>query len=138
MNSAKITIQATVNADLQKVWTFFTEPDHITGWNFAVDSWCCQKASNDLKVGGRYSARMEAKDGSFGFDFEATYDQVLACEKIAYTLDDGRTVVTAFEKLGKGTKITTTFEAENQNPIDMQRDGWQAILNHFKKYVESN
>lgn len=91
-----------------------------------------------MQVGGKYSARMEAKDGSFGFDFEATYDEIINQKKIAYTMTDGRQVITEFDNLSGKTKVTTTFDAENENPVEMQRTGWQAIMDNFKKYVESN
>ena len=135
---AKITIESTVSASPAKVWESWTEPKHITKWNFAADTWQCPRASNDLRVGGKYSARMEAKDGSFGFDFDAVYDEVVAQKKMTYTLGDGRKVSTQFEDLGGKTKITTVFDAETQNPEEMQRQGWQSILSNFKKYVESN
>ena len=138
MTFEKITIEATINASPAKVWEYYTQPDHITKWNFADPSWCCPSASNDLRVGGKYSARMEAKDGSFGFDFEAIYDEVQAPNKMAYTLGDGRTVKVTFEKEGSSTKVTTSFDAETENPIEMQKDGWQAILNNFKSYTEAN
>lgn len=136
--SKKVNIEATINADLQKVWDFYTEPKHITNWNFASDDWCCPKASNDLKVGGKYSTRMEAKDGSFGFDFEGIYDEVEEKNKLTYSLEDGRQSTTIFENKANGTLVKTTFDAETQNSIDQQRDGWQAILNNFKSYVEAN
>lgn len=137
MNKPKITISGLISADIQKVWDFFTKPEHITKWNFASDDWHCPNAENDLQPGGRYHARMEAKDGSFGFDFEAVYDEVIDHKKITYTMTDGRQATTLFEKIDGKTNITITFEAETENPVDMQRDGWQAILNNFKKYVES-
>lgn len=131
-------IEAIVSVPAQKAWSYWVQPEHITKWNFASDDWHCPTAANDLKVGGKYSARMEAKDGSFGFDFEAIYDEVIDQQKITYTMPDGRKATTHFENLGGKTKLTTVFDAENQNPIEMQRDGWQAILNNFKKYVEAN
>lgn len=134
----KIKIEATIAAPLQKVWTFWTKPEHITKWNFASDDWQCPKAVNDLKVGGKYSARMEAKDGSFGFDFEAIYDEVVDQKKITYTMGDGRKASTDFEKVGDKTKVTTVFDAEKLNSEEMQKNGWQAILNNFKKYAEQN
>ncbi len=136
MITSKITIDATVSATPEKVWEFWTQPKHITQWNFASDDWCCPSAENDLTVGGKYKARMEAKDGSFGFDFEGTYDQIVDHNKIVYTISDRRQGVTLFEDLGSSTKITTTFEAESENPIEMQRDGWQAILDNFKNYAD--
>lgn len=136
MSSSKITIEALISASSQKTWEAWTKPEHITKWNFASDDWQCPSASNDLRVGGKYSARMEAKDGSFGFDFEAIYDEVLDQKRLSYTIADGRKVVTNFEVVGNQTKVTTVFEAENQNSKEMQKNGWQAILNNFKKYAE--
>jgi uncharacterized protein YndB with AHSA1/START domain len=138
MSKNQITINAVVAAAPEKVWECWTNPDHITRWNFASDDWCCPSAENDLKVGGRYKARMEAKDGSFGFDFEAIYKEVSPREKLSYTMSDGRKVTTTFEEQGDATKVTTVFDAEQENSIDTQRDGWQAILNNFKAYVESS
>ncbi len=138
MGNSKIQIEATISTTLPKVWQYWTEPNHITKWNFAVPEWCCPRASNDLRVGGKYSARMEAKDGSFGFDFEAIYDEVVDQKNIAYTLSDGRKVITSFEQQGTITKLTTVFDAEKQNPVEMQKSGWQSILNNFKKYAEEN
>lgn len=138
MKATQINIEATVSADVKKVWDCWTKPEHITKWNFAIDDWQCPWAKNDLKVGGKYIARMEAKDGSFGFDFEAIYDEVVDQRKIAYTMGDGRKAITNFETVDGKTKVTTTFDAEGQNPVEMQKDGWQAILNNFKKYTENN
>lgn len=136
MTYSKIKIEATIAAMTPKVWAAWTQPEHITQWNFATEEWHCPQATNDLKVGGKYLARMEAKDGSFGFDFEAVYNEVIDKKKIVYTLGDGRKVTTEFENQGDKTKVTTVFDAENQNPEEMQKSGWQAILNNFKKYVE--
>lgn len=136
MSHSKIKIQATIAAAPQKVWEAWTKPEHITNWNFASDDWRCPKAANDLRVGGKYAARMEAKDGSFGFEFEAVYEEIIDQKKITYTMSDGRKATTDFENLSGKTKVTTVFDAEKQNPEEMQRDGWQAILNNFKKYVE--
>ncbi|WP_036383804.1 SRPBCC family protein [Muricauda sp. MAR_2010_75] len=136
MAHSKIKIDATINANLEKVWECWTQPEHITQWNFASEDWCCPQAKNDLRVGGKYVARMEAKDGSFGFDFEAVYDKIIPLEKISYTMTDGRQAITIFDEMGDTTQVTTTFDPEDQNPLDMQREGWQAILNNFKKYVE--
>lgn len=133
---SKITIESVITANPKKVWDYWTEPKHITKWNFASDDWQCPKASNDLKVGGKYSARMEAKDGSFGFEFAAIYDEVVPQKKITYTMEDGRKATTTFEEMNGQTKVTTTFDAEKQNPEEMQKNGWQAILNNFKKYTE--
>ncbi len=136
MNTTKITVTADVLADVQKVWVAFTDPKHITKWNFAIDEWHCPSASNDLRIGGKYVARMEAKDGSFGFDYSAVYNEIIPNEKIVYTLDDGRVVETTFKNVDGQTKVTTVFDAEDQNPMEMQQQGWQAILNNFKKYTE--
>jgi uncharacterized protein YndB with AHSA1/START domain len=138
MSNPQIKIEATVAAPPSKVWTYWTKPDHITKWNFAIPEWHCPSAKNDLKVGGKYCARMEAKDGSFGFDFEATYNEIVDQKKIVYTIADGRKVVTTFEPQGSNTKVTTVFEAEKQNPEEMQKSGWQSILNNFKMYTEEN
>ena len=134
---AKIKIEAMIAATPDKVWEYWTKPEHIVNWNFASDDWHCPKATNDLKVGGKYIARMEAKDGSFGFDFESTYDEVIEHQKIVYTMGDGRVATTLFEKTGDKTKVTTLFDAEKENPEEMQRAGWQSILDNFKKYAET-
>jgi len=138
MNVTKITIESIISASTKKVWDYYTLPEHITKWNFASDDWHCPKAENDLRVGGKLKSRMEAKDGSFGFDFEAIYDEVINHKKISYNLTDGRQVIIVFENQNGKTKVTTTFDAETQNSVELQRNGWQAILDNFKKYVESN
>lgn len=137
MSLEPITITATVDAPLETVWRSYTEPEHITGWNFASDDWCCPGAENDLRVGGTYKARMEAKDGSVGFDFELVYDEVVDRSVLAMTMSDGRHVRTTFEENDGATRVTTVFDPETENPIDMQRDGWQSILDNFKRYAES-
>ena len=137
MENQKVEIEALISADLSKVWSYWTSPEHITKWNFAVPEWCCPSATNDLRRGGKYQARMEARDGSVGFDFEAIYDEVLERKRIAYTMTDGRKAITNFEQVGSSTKVNTVFDAEMTNPIEMQKNGWQAILNTFKKYVEN-
>jgi uncharacterized protein YndB with AHSA1/START domain len=136
MENQKITVETTVNAPVAKVWENWTEPKHITQWNHASDDWHTPHAENDLRVEGKFLSRMEAKDGSFGFDFEGIYSEVIPFEKIKYGLEDGRKVETIFAKNGETTNITTTFDAENENPVEMQQGGWQAILNNFKKYTE--
>ncbi len=138
MKSKTITIDTLVKSNAEYVWNSYTEPKHVMNWNFASNDWHCPKVENDLKIGGTYLARMEAKDGSFGFEFKAVYDEIVPWEKISYTLEDGRKVTTLFENIDNGIKVTTTFEAENQNPLDMQKAGWQAILNNFKNYTERN
>ncbi|MDQ6815151.1 MAG: SRPBCC family protein [Bacteroidota bacterium] len=133
-----ITVKTTVDAPIQKVWKFWSEPQHIEKWNNASPEWHTPHAENDLRPGGKFLARMEAKDGSFGFDFGGVYDEVKEDEYIAYTLGDGRKVAIAFTPIGDQTSIIETFEAESTNPQDMQQKGWQAILNSFKKYTEAN
>ena len=134
---AKITVQVSVKATIDKVWKAWTTPADIVKWNAASDDWHTTKAENDLKVGGKFSYRMEAKDGSFGFDFGGTYDAINTNELIAYTMDDGRTSIITFEQKGNETNIIQTFEAETENTIELQRFGWQAIMNNFKKYIEN-
>lgn len=138
MSATKITVQSTVAADKNKVWDYYTDPKHITKWNFAADDWQCPSATNDMRVGGKYSARMEAKDGSFGFDFEAIYDEVVPGEKFTYTMGDGRVATVDFKGQGNKTDVVVTFDAETQNSEELQKGGWQAILNNFKKYTEAN
>jgi uncharacterized protein YndB with AHSA1/START domain len=137
MENQKIVVETIINAPISKVWENWTEPKHITQWNNASDDWHTPHAENDLRVGGKFLSRMEAKDGSFGFDFEGVYSEIIPFKKIRYGLEDGREVETIFAENGETTKIITTFDAENENPIEMQKGGWQAILNNFKKYVES-
>jgi uncharacterized protein YndB with AHSA1/START domain len=133
-----ITVKTTVNAGIEKVWNYFTAPQHIIKWNHASDDWHSPKAENDLRKGGKFNYRMEAKDGSFGFDFEGSYDEVKPNEKIAYTIGDGRKVEVIFLEKNNETEVITRFEAEQTNSIDMQRGGWQAILDNFKKYAEAH
>lgn len=132
-----ITIQATINAPVTKAWEIYTMPAHITQWNNASDDWHTPRAENDLRTGGKFLSRMEAKDGSAGFDFTGTYTEVKEHQLIAYTMDDGRTVTITFTAEGDATKMVVAFEAEQTNSVEMQRSGWQAILDNFKKYVES-
>ncbi|WP_214225505.1 SRPBCC family protein [Pedobacter sp. B4-66] len=133
-----ITIEATINAPVEKVWNFWTSPEHIIRWNSASEDWHTPKAENDLRVGGSFSSRMEARDGSFGFDFGGVYDEVKTNELIAYTLGDDRKVKIQFTNNGDTTTVTESFDAESENPIEMQKSGWQAILNSFKTYTETN
>lgn len=132
-----ITVEATVQAPVEKAWECWTKPEHITKWNNASDDWHTPRAENDLRVGGKFLCRMEARDGSMGFDFSGVYDEVKANELIAYTLEDHRKVKIIFTGNGTETTVTETFEAENENSIELQRFGWQAILDNFKKYTES-
>lgn len=135
-NTTVITVSANVQAPIEKIWNAWNEPKHVTQWNSASPDWHTPTAENDLRVGGSFKYRMEAKDGRFGFDFEGVYDEVKPNELISYTMSDGRRVSTAFQTTGVTTRVTTNFDAENENPIEMQQGGWQAILDNFKKYVE--
>ena len=137
-NQTAITVETTVNAPVEKVWKFWNEPQHITKWCQASDDWHAPHAENDLRTGGKFAVRMEAKDGSFGFDFGGIYDEVKINELISYTLGDGRKVGIKFSGNRNETKVVETFEAESENSVDLQRTGWQAILDNFKKYVENN
>lgn len=137
-NKTNITVESTIQAPIEKVWQYWTGPEHITKWNSASDDWHTPWAKNDLRTGGQFSARMEAKDGSFGFEFAGVYDDVKEHELIEYTMGDGRKVSIRFSGKGNETKVVETFEAENQHPVDFQRSGWQAIMDNFKKYVEAN
>ena len=134
----EITIETTVKAPVSKVWEYWTKPEHIIKWNNASDDWHTTKAESDLREGGKFSSRMEAKDGSFGFDFGGVYDKVKENELIEYTIGDGRKVKITFSNNGTETKVVETFEAENTNSIEMQKGGWQAILDNFRKYTETN
>src|SRR5690349_3457141 len=138
MNPTKITVETTIRADKDKVWDFYTNPDHITQWNFADPSWHCPNAENEMRIGGKYRARMEARDGSFGFDFEAVYTDLAIGDSFSYVMPDGREVNVSFDEGGGKTDVVVTFDAETQNPVEMQKGGWQAILNNFKAYAESN
>ena len=132
-----ITVEASINAPLEKVWNCWTSPQHITQWCNASPDWHAPHAENDLKVGGKFVTRMEAKDGSFGFDFCGIYTDVKTNQLIAYTLEDARKVHITFSPNGNTTKVVETFEPETENTLELQRGGWQAILDNFKKYTES-
>lgn len=133
-----ITIEATINVEAQQAWKLWTLPGHICRWNNASDDWFTPRAENDLQAGGRFNYRMEAKDGRFGFDFSGRYLEVKTNELIVFILDDGRKVHISFTPAGNATTIIESFEAETENSLEMQRSGWQAILNNYKKYAESN
>lgn len=135
--TSKIKVSATINADTKKVWDFYTQPKHITKWNFADPSWHCPTATNDMNVGGRYVARMEAKDGSFGFDFDAVYTEINEGENFTYEFG-GRLAKVDFKETEGQTEVIVIFDPEAENSIELQRNGWQAILDNFKKYTESN
>ncbi len=132
-----ITVTATVHAPVQKIWEYWSKPEHIIQWAFASDDWHVTHAENDFRPGGKFTTRMEAKDGSMGFDFGGTNDEVREHEYTSYTMDDGRKAAITFEVSGDECNITETFDPEGMNPPEMQRAGWQAILDNFKKYAEA-
>lgn len=133
-----ITVEAVVNAPIEKVWSCWSKPKHITNWCQASADWHVPYADNDLRTGGKFKTTMAAKDGSFSFDFEGIYNNVEKYKVIEYKIADGRNVKIQFMPNGSATRVIETFEAEDVNSIDMQRDGWQAILDNFKKYTETN
>jgi uncharacterized protein YndB with AHSA1/START domain len=133
----EITVYTEVLGELGKVWNAWTSPEHIVHWNFAADSWHAPAAVNDLRVGGKFSYRMEAKDGSMGFDFSGVYSEIIEHELIAYTMDDGRKARVTFEALGESTLVTEVFEPETMNAPELQQAGWQMILDNFKRHAES-
>jgi len=133
-----ITIQNTINASIDKVWEFWTLPEHITKWSFASPDWHTPYAENDLREGGKFSSTMAAKDGSMSFDFGGEYTLVEKNKAIEYILGDGRKVEISFTETPKGVEIIESFDPETENPEEMQRGGWQAILDNFKSYVENN
>ena len=134
---SRITVSASINKSVERVWKYWTGPEHITQWNAASPDWHCPRAENDLRTGGRFSSRMEARDGSMGFDFGGTYTEVKPPSSFAYTMDDGRKCEVLFTGEGDNTKVKVTFDAENVDPLEMQRGGWQAILDSFKAYAEA-
>lgn len=136
--SQSITVQSTINAPIEKVWSFWNEPQHITKWAFASDDWEAYGAENDVREGGRFKTTMAAKDKSASFDFTGTYNTVKEHEIIEYTMDDGRQVRVEFAQTPEGVQVTETFEMEKENSEELQRSGWQSILNNFKNYVENN
>jgi len=133
-----ITVEQDIHAPLEKVWSYYNEPQHITTWNAASADWHTPEATNDLRVGGTFNYRMEAKDGSQGFDLVGTYNEIVPDKKIAYTMGDGRKVSVEFSQKEGAVHITVTFDAEKINSLEMQRSGWQSILNNFKNYAESH
>ncbi len=139
-----ITLQITLAAPLEHAWDYWTHPAHVMQWNFADPSWHCPAATNDLRVGGSFNYRMAARDGSFAFDFEGVYDEVVPQSLIAYHMADGRSVRISFEAINDATTgaeqvlVIQTFDAETENPLEMQRAGWQAIMDNYKRLVEVN
>ena len=136
--SAIITVVVKIKAGVEKVWNLWTEPKHIIHWNYASEDWHTPRAENDLRIGGRFMSRMEARDGVNGFEFSGIYQNIQYCKFIEYLLDDNRKVQVLFEPDGDETVVTETFEAEHTNSVELQQTGWQAILNNFKKYVEKS
>lgn len=131
----QITVEAIIPAEQSKVWAAWTMPEHITKWCAASDDWCAPRAENDLRVGGKFMTRMEAKDGSAGFDFNGVYDIVEPENRIEYTMEGGRKVAITFETIDGGCRVVESFDPEDENPLEMQRVGWQSILDNFKRYV---
>jgi uncharacterized protein YndB with AHSA1/START domain len=132
----KITVQALIAANKEKVWDYYTLPEHIVKWNYASEDWCCPSAFNDMQIGGTYLARMEAKDGSFGFDFEAIYSEINLHKNFTYSFAD-RSVSVNFNEKGDNTEVVILFDPETINTPERQKEGWQAILDNFKKYTET-
>ncbi|MVZ62070.1 SRPBCC family protein [Sphingobacterium humi] len=137
MERKKIHISTLIDAPVAQVWEAYNNPEDITQWNQASPDWHCPSSENDLRVGGTFKNKMAAKDGSFAFDFEGTYTAVAPQQSLSYVLGDERTATVNFEDKNGKTQIDVDFDAESTNPEDMQRDGWQAILNSFKQYVEN-
>ena len=133
-----ITVRTATNQPLEKVWNYFTNPKYIINWNNASDDWHCPKSENDLKVGGTFTATMASKDGTMSFDFRGTYNEVILMKKYVYTMEDGRKVTVKFDVLDGNVILTENFDPENENSIELQRSGWQSILDNFKKYLETN
>lgn len=138
VNKTAITVKTTVKAPVSKVWEFWNEPEHIKNWCFASDDWHAPHAENDLQVGKSFTTTMAARDGSMSFDFGGVYTSVIPQKEIAYTMDDGRKVKIIFTDMEGHTMIEETFDPESENSEEMQRSGWQAILDNFKKYTEAN
>lgn len=138
MSKTTITVEATVKAPVDKVWKYWNEPGHITQWAFAIPEWHAPYAENDLREGGSFKTTMAARDGSFSFDFGGVYSKVETNKAIEYTMGDGREVKIQFLSQGNETKVIETFDPEDQNPHDMQKGGWQAILDNFKKHTENS
>lgn len=132
-----ITVETEIEAPIEKVWERWTDPKHIINWNYATEEWCCPSAKNDLKPGGEFLWRMEAKDGSMGFDFTGTYRHIEKGRSISYIMTDGRKVDIHFLTEGDKVRLSESFEAEGTHTDEQQRTGWQAIIGNFKKYVET-
>lgn len=133
----KITIEVDLNVPVDQAWSAWTSPEDITAWNFASDDWCCPSARIDLTVGGKFNYRMESKDGAMGFDLEGVFTYLNLNESIHYKLDDDRQVTVEFQETSSGVKVIQSFEAEGTHTVEQQREGWQSILNNFKRHVEN-
>jgi len=133
-----ITVSVIVKASLEQAWKVWLTPEHIKQWNFASEDWECPSASVDLRIGGQLASRMQAKDGSFGFDLVCTFTQIVEYEMLEYEMEDGRVVEVKFREIDGGIEIIETFDAEDSNPIEMQQAGWQSILNNYKRYIENS
>ena len=133
-----ITVQNTINASIEKVWELWTAPEHVMMWNNASDDWHTPFAENDLKVGGKFKYTMASKDGTMRFDFEGIYTNVVNPSLIEYKLADDRKVKITFESQKNGVVLTEKFDPETENSEALQQQGWQAILDNFKKYVENS
>ncbi|MGD9711888.1 MAG: SRPBCC domain-containing protein [Thermomicrobiales bacterium] len=138
MSATTLHVEATIDAPVAKVWEYYNDPERITAWNSASEDWHTPTSRNDVRTGGSFSHRMEARDGSQGFDFEGTYDEVVDLKKIAYTMTDGRHATVDFEDLGGSTRVAIDFDPENEFPQEFQQEGWQAILDAFKTYTEAH
>jgi uncharacterized protein YndB with AHSA1/START domain len=138
MKENPITVSTVVHAPLEVAWKVWTQPEHVTAWNFASDDWACPEATNDLQVGGEFHYAMAAKDGSFKFDFWGTHKDIQPHQRIESIMGDGRYMLVEFEAVSSSeTKVTESFEPESQNPREMQQGGWQAILENYRKHAES-
>lgn len=133
----KITVETLVAAPIESVWDAWVTPEHIKHWNFATDTWCCPGAETDLRVGGAFKYRMEAKDGSFGFDFEGVFTKIEPPRALHFALGDDRHVAVEFTQTEHDTRVVETFDAEDENSAELQKQGWQSILDRFKHYVEA-
>jgi uncharacterized protein YndB with AHSA1/START domain len=131
-----VAVDVEIEKGVNEVWGYWNTPEHIMGWAFASSDWYVPAANNDLRVGGHFSTIMSSRDGKNKFDFNGTYKKVVEHKLIEYEIEDGRKVKVEFKAIGNKTLVIETFEAESENPVNMQRQGWQAILNNFKKYVE--
>lgn len=134
MAQPMISVETTITATIDRVWTAYTSPDHVTHWNFASDDWHCPRATGDLREGGAFSSRMEARDGSMGFDFEGIYTTIVERERIEYAFGDRHAIV-SFLPEGDQVRVRVAFEPETEHPVEQQREGWQAILDNFGKYA---